>query len=217
MGWLDAVTSIVSSVTWPAVVVVAIVLMRQPLRRLVGRLESYEGAGQKISFGKAVEELEVKAEDSIGRSTESNRLNQDKSKGHDDARATVSNHQSAHSYDSVWPSLVQLAKVSGSAAVIESWREVERSLTNLFEKARAMRGGASEARRAHESVNRMLDYLGRIDALSPDKIATIRELSSLRNRAAHTDIMISENEALGYSDLALDVSRAINATEVPSH
>ncbi len=214
MSWLEAATSIVASVAWPGVVVTAIVLMRKPLRRLVGRLESYEGAGQKFSFGKAVEELEEKVGDELGRATEASRVT---GGGQGGRKAGVVGGIERRDHpvpDFAWANLAQLAQVSGSAAVIEAWRGVELALTSLFDQARAVRGGAEEARRQQESVPRMLTYLSRVGVLSPENVSSIRQLSTLRNQAAHTDVEISENEALGYSDLALSIARALTETEV---
>jgi|GEM_PF-3434500 len=50
MDWLEFVASLVSSLAWPAVVVIAIWLFREPLGGLVTRLTQWEGLGVRAQF-----------------------------------------------------------------------------------------------------------------------------------------------------------------------
>ena len=59
---LGLVASLIASLTWPAVVAGAIILFRKPLAELLGRVKSYEGLGQKVTFGERLAEAATSLE-----------------------------------------------------------------------------------------------------------------------------------------------------------
>src|SRR5215468_11107128 len=57
MDWLE----FISSSEWPAVAVVALVMLRQPLQRLIGTLRSVSYKDFKVDFGERLKKAEAEA------------------------------------------------------------------------------------------------------------------------------------------------------------
>ncbi len=62
MNWLDFFSSIIGSVAWPIAFVVAVVIYKEPLQKLLERITDVEVWGSKASFIKSLKGAEFTAE-----------------------------------------------------------------------------------------------------------------------------------------------------------
>jgi len=218
MGWLEAVTSIISSVVWPGVVIAAFVIFRGSLGALLQRITSYEGAGQKLTFGAEVEKAEREVVDDLDTPAifvgESGAVNERATSGCAGLEGSAERVDAGGSIrqfdDSRWDQLARLASISGSAAVIEAWRSVEVALRDLTVRVGVKKWGEPVVS-PYLAPSRLIQELREQGVDGLDYVeGAVQSLSRLRNEAAHSKIEISENEALGYADFALSVARRLD-------
>ena len=61
MSWLQFISAIVSSVAWPATLIVLVWMLREPLRRVLLTITSLKYKDLEVDFGRELKELEEKA------------------------------------------------------------------------------------------------------------------------------------------------------------
>lgn len=105
MNTLAFIASLVSSLTWPAAVLVIVFLLRKPLRGLIPLLRRLKYGDLELDFEQRIEDLQEEVAEELA-----------------PAPATLG----------LPPSKVaEIAKVSPRSAVLESWREVESAAVEL--------------------------------------------------------------------------------------
>lgn len=113
----------------------------------------------------------------------------------------------------VEPETYALLDVSPSAAILESWRQLEIA---AHAKVKAL---LSPGETFREPLRRPVDYLEHKGALIPSTARAIRGLRQLRNSVAHTSKadVISKGDAAEYVELAATMRKQIEAiTELPA-
>lgn len=106
MDWKQFFAAIASSLAWPTAVVVIVLLLREPLTKLIPLIRSFKFKDFHIDLG---EKLEVVKED---------------------VAATASDEHP----EPPPPIVVELARLDPRAAVLSAWVNVEKELTNLAAK-----------------------------------------------------------------------------------
>lgn len=97
MNWLEFISSLVSSLAWPAVILFGVFLFKKPLSALIGRIRSIErgeDGNVKLSFEEVLSEIPAPKKEVV--------LDENSN-------------------------IKQLAKVSPKSAVLEAWIEIERA------------------------------------------------------------------------------------------
>ncbi len=99
----------------------------------------------------------------------------------------------------------RLAELSPTAAISETWRQVENAMR---EAARRFDIPESETR----SAIALIRALVKCQALSPDTVAIVSDLRGIRNTAAHgMKVEISQSDAIEYISLARRMIAALRA------
>jgi hypothetical protein len=106
MGIYEFIAAILASLAWPTVALVALVLLREPLRDLLRRLRSAQGPGFGIDFGRDLDSVETEA------------------RGLPGPPPTAIQVPPASRLDG----LLTVASISPSAAILDAWREIEFSV-----------------------------------------------------------------------------------------
>lgn len=178
MSHLSFIASLVASLSWPVVVIVAIVLFRKSLSELILRVRSYKGMGQELEFGERLAVAEESAKlalESVPESVESKE------------------QESLEELETGPRLLIREAESNPSYAVIRAWEELESVLANLagvvLPRRIARRGGTA----------RLLADLETSDTfLTKQYYDAVREHRDLRNRVAHGQNKPSPGEAIAY-------------------
>lgn len=157
MSGLQFASSLVGSLAWPLVLVVALVLFRRPLGRLIGRLSSYEGMGQKLTFGKELAEAEKSVETAAQLS---------------EALAGSARATGERSI------VAREAESNPSFTVIVAWEQLSSVLADLV-------GTAFPDITVHGSPLRFLYELQTRYEVPSAFVKAVQELRGLRNRVAH--------------------------------
>lgn len=175
MDWLQLLASIIDSVAWPVTIVVTAYLLRYPLFELLPNLLLFKYKELEIRFGRGLERLEQGLE-----------------------QAPPPEQTSARSDSQILAdeSFDILAEISPSAAVLEAWTSIERTLGTVATQhnIEIRRGGSVLY------ITRVLKSRG---IISPRLANLLDELRDLRNVAAHPtgERQISLIEARRYKEI----------------
>src|ERR1700733_2929102 len=69
MNWLQFTSSLISILAWPLVVIILVVIFRRQLAHLIGRIKSYKGMGQELTFGDRLADAENSVEEAVSSDT----------------------------------------------------------------------------------------------------------------------------------------------------
>jgi len=196
----EAVTRLVASLAWPMTAFTALIVLRRPLRALLGRVVSYEGPIGKVGFGKQIVELERLDEErklaAAANDTES-------------VEASAANRGRADELGA----LAQLAEISPAALVMMGWKDVERTLFGLYQAAgledKTRRVGTSPLRSSPPGAV-LIGAVSKAGLVTAELTDTLHSLRKLRNDAVHElDTQITSIEALSYADIASSVAKQL--------
>ncbi|GIF74725.1 hypothetical protein [Asanoa siamensis] len=182
MGWVEGVVTVATGWAWPIVVLVAVILLKNEIGRLIARLTRFAGVGVEVDFGDQVEAVSdladaitAEAPDELPEPIEGPPLT---------PRPTLTD-------------LVAEAEIHPVGAIVRAWNVVEARIAELAPpdstiiKAAGMAVSARNAR----MVLKMLSGMGLI---SSDLYQLGRRLSDLRNQVVHGDVTPTKNEAADF-------------------
>jgi hypothetical protein len=170
--------SVVASLSWPLVVLAALMTFRRPLSDLIGRVVTYKGLGHEVTFGDRLAAAESSVEDALSRS-------------------------SAESFDSGRPPEGELGLSvrevgrNPSFVIIRAWEQVQDALAEVFSSV-----FPGEKRRTQP-----LSDLERKGIASPQYFTAVRALRELRNSVAHGNANPTAGEAIAYAESAGELAR----------
>jgi hypothetical protein len=183
MDWLTFIAEMTKAISWPAAIVTAVFIFRDPLLKLLRELKRLKWKNVEVEFDKEVKKAKAELSDI--------------------QRVTASEEYISDDYET---RLLSLLETSPKAAVLEAWLQVEREAYGLLKNKNV-------ALPPNLSPIRLLELLLKhklIDKNGQNLFNTIRKL---RNRAVHEyENEISENAALDYLDMASKMIRILRAT-----
>ena len=182
MDWLQ----FISSLAWPAVSILAIVVFRKPLLSRLENLSKFDIAGVLSGeFEHGVSKLLELKENTPDKDALS------KSAGPQDAHSTSPSAASAALGSSLSDYVALRANPTG--VVMEAWKMFQLGLRNAY-----VRITESEE---SKTVTAMQAELIEKGFLTPGEVTAIQELQRLRNAAAHSQAPISAASAAGFVEV----------------
>lgn len=174
----------IDSVIWPVTVLIILLIMKKPIASLLPFIESLKYKDFEIKFRKELEDAKAEAYEA----------------GMDLQTSSGEKEE-----------INRLVDLAPSAAIIESWRDLELSAKDKINELVKDTKELSSARR------HPLTHLELSGALIPSTARTVRNLYNLRNQVAHSRALnITKEDALEYVTLAKVISKQIEAiTELP--
>jgi hypothetical protein len=189
---LSFIATVVGHVAWPATVLIAGFLLRKPLLALLPELRRLRYKDLEVDFGKELEHVEAQLDAVVPKQLE----------GPKEAAKVPELQDLPKTREEL---IERIAALSPSAAILESWSNVERTLNFYF----SVKG--VEKPKSGQSILRYLDY---DPNFPPHLISVYQELRLLRNRAAHDRDGITVENARDFNELADRLTLAlIQATE----
>ena len=179
MDFLTFIATITGSLAWPLSLLVALFMMRRPIAELLPGLRRLKFKGLEVDFGKELEKIEA-----VMDTVEEN----DKPKG--ELPAEVQPEPLPKTRTEL---LNKIAELSPNAAILESWRNVERTRDFYF---------SSRGIKRPLSGQSILGYLNYDPDFPPQLVSAYQELRLLRNRAAHDQENLTAKHAREFSVLA---------------
>lgn len=187
MGAVEFFSRLIDNLlSWPVLILVIVLIFRRQIAGLIGRIRSYEGLGQKLTFGDQLAETE----DSVDAAVESIASSPD-----------GTDAPTRPALDSADP-LAREAEENPSFAVIQGWEGLSRSLQGLITTA------LGPGRGTPKSIPRATRELERAGIVNDRFVQAVEELRQLRNKVAHGQHNPSPGEAVAYVASARELSRA---------
>ncbi len=176
MDWLTFVAAVIQAIAWPVTVLVIVLLLREPIAKLIPALQRLRYRDLEIDFGQRVQEVASEAR-----------------------RAFPTSPVDGDELGRMRRHLAEVAPLSPRAVVLEAWLELEESAIDAT-KRRGLNLPSRELR-APILLGQALAQAGILDA---GKQGIFDQLRNLRNAAAHaSNLALDEDSALAYADSAL--------------
>ena len=186
VNWLDFISSVIASLAWPVVTLIAVLVLRQPLARLLPTLRRAKYKGFDLEFGERLDELEERA---------------DEARLPEPVEPPAWVHESPDDW-TFGDYIERLAPVSPRVAITEAWRHVELALKDA---------GARIGQPKSQHLARVARELQSAGRLSRDAVSLVDDLRGLRNRAAHArEFDLEPEQALEFARLAERLIASIN-------
>lgn len=179
MDFLTFVAAIVGSLAWPLSLLISVFLMRKPLADLIPAIRRLKFKDLEVDFGKELEKIEAEM-DTI----------ENEPKPKNELLAEVESEPLPRTRNEL---IEKIATLSPNAAIIESWRNVERTLNIYF-----IRRGIEQPV-SGQTISRHLD---KDPNFPPRLVSAYQELRLLRNLAAHNQERLTAKQAMEFSALA---------------
>ncbi|HEX4444240.1 MAG TPA: hypothetical protein VHZ81_11760 [Galbitalea sp.] len=201
MSQLHAYLAFATSLAWPFVVLVLIIILAAPLRRLVDGLRSIELSRGKLRLRRefraaaksartAVEELKVAPRDS--------------SADPDDGPSEVILENR-----NPW---LAIAVTSPAIAILESWEELRAAIFDLANKTGIET--SEVGKRVQVGLTETIQLLIEGKVVNPSFASAVDELRELRNKVAHGGWTPTQPEGLAFITSAWELVRASNAIAI---
>lgn len=182
---LQFIASLVASLAWPVLVLVALMIFHKPLVNLIGRATNIELFGASVKLGKEIQRAAVSTEAAVA-SVQSRPEFVPPEK----PRTRVADKN---------PWLATLNE-SPSLAAIYAWAGLEKSLRKLA-------SAFGDAAPSTTSVTDLLAGLQKNSVLEPEFVSAAHDLRLIRNRIAYGTATISEAEGLSFINSAWQLSQ----------
>lgn len=186
MDWLTFVASVIGSLAWPATLLAVVLTLRNPIAKLLPDLKKLKYKDLEVDFGKGLERVEKQLDEVA-------------------SAAPAAIEQQSEVQPEPLPKtrkelVAKIADLSPSAAILESWKNVERTLDFYL----ASRG--IERPLSSQSIAGHLDY---DPNFPPQLVSAYQELRLLRNRAVHERGAISAAHAREFDEQASRLALAL--------
>lgn len=181
---MDNLIKLLDVLAWPSVVLIVAFLLRKPIKALLPFVENIKYKDFEVKFRKELDQVKEEAKEAgIEIQTEIG----DKTE------------------------IYKLIEVSPTAAILESWKELEISARKKVEEL------APRDAKFRNLLQRPIAYLEHTGALIPSTARTVRDLQSLRNQAAHsTELKLTKEDAIEYVSISKGILKQIEAiAELP--
>lgn len=208
MGVLEFVSVVIGHLlAWPVILLVVVMILRKPLVGLIGRIRTYEGLGQKLTFGaelaEAEESVDVAVESLTAEATARDGAGAETPAAVDGEATKVSptGAERRGSARRVYlDAAVRNAQVDPSYAVLTSWEQLLEGIADL--------AGATIPSSRRRSATHVLGELERVGIVNQEFTAAVKRLRDLRNRVAHGQHNPTAGEAVAYVESAEELRRA---------
>jgi hypothetical protein len=159
MDWLTFVTKIIEAIAWPTVAIVALLVFRKSIIRLVPMLRRLKTKILEVEFGEDLKRIELDADAAGLPPPDEKQLLAQKSR--------IERIKS----DRAWGPV---------AAIVEAWTGIEFLVTDLY----ALRN--KKPPQQYMELLRFVEELRGADEIDDDSFRVFRELRDLRNKSVHS-------------------------------
>ncbi|MGP0009860.1 MAG: hypothetical protein ACLPIG_14330 [Methylocella sp.] len=188
MDWLTFISTVINSIAWPTVAVIALVVLRSDIAALLGklgsRLQTAKGAGVELTFAQGVDDIEDKLPPA-------------------ETKAITEVKDTKQLED-----FTELARLPPPYIVSQAWLRLEHAIQSAVDASLVNKPAPAGGRRLSPVAYLNLVTVQRI--LPEEDFGVLHELRILRNRAAHSlDPDITVTDALRYNDIVNSLIRKI--------
>jgi len=192
MSWLDAVSSWIESLAWPAAAIVLGFLLRRQIGDALRKVSHIEVPGIKADFREGLQDVEAAAKDLT-------EALPDVPKGAGSSTQDSDEKPPVMPVPAIEEAPARRADVNPSAIVLAAWMTVYREVVSYARVTGAIGRARSPSM---TNMTALLNLLMGRSLMSRQMAALISELSDLRNRVAYGDHTPSAGEAITYENSA---------------
>lgn len=207
VGWLEFSVAVIGQVlSWPVLALVAVLVFRKPIAALLERMKSYEGLGQKFTFGEQLAKVEEEVDSIALTQPEIQPSSEPSADGQGESESPIEEKRELGS-------LVLVAQTAPSAAIMQAWLNIEiavRRLASIEEVRSKLRGPQPSDDFRVISLVRLLELFTRKGILPYGALSALNDLRQLRNRVAHGSHEPTVGEAITYVETAHELSEFLN-------
>ena len=186
MDWLTFAAEMMKALVWPATALIAVILLREPLFRLLRELKRLKWSNLEVKFDKEVVEVRTEARKTLPKAPLPPRS------------SDINDFETR---------LLNLVEVAPKAAVLDAWVEVEKEVLSLFR-----RKNISIESSPRVGPLGLAEALRRNELRDDHHLWLFNSLRQLRNTAAYErEEEVTEAGALQYISMASDLIRALRA------
>ena len=181
MGWKQFIADMVSSIAWPAVAAVFLVVFRSEVRKIIQRVAHLKYKDFELDFTKVKEHAQL--------------IHKEIPSGMQMPRSPV--------FSSLEDQVLDAVERAPSAAVLLAWSSLETAIASAV--ARLAISPESPSSRSPRHNIEMLTQHAHIPAIYTNLLS---EMRMLRNRVAHerdSMLSITQEQALNYAQAAIDM------------
>ena len=179
MDWLTFFANLVGALAWPAVVVVALLLIKNELPAIGQLIRKIRYGDLEVEFGESVKVVKDKSTSMLPAPAPNARL-------------------SGGPLQEQRDRLAFLSELAPRSAILEAWLQIESAAVDLIRKQ------GVDSFRTLPGPTRLRDHLKKLQVLSPEQVSIFEELRELRNEAVHSvDAAFDVDAVSDYVDSAL--------------
>lgn len=187
MDILTFTAEAIKALSWPIAVVLVALMIRKPVIELLPSLRRLKYKEIELDFSKELEQLKADAKGSEPM------INQE----------SVPSAQNAP-----YNRLLNIASISPSAAILETWSELESASVAVASSFWTQPTG-----NVFKNYSQIGEYLLQCKVINEKQLVNFNKLRTLRNKAAHAvDLKLSEEEARIYIELATSLITHIRSS-----
>jgi hypothetical protein len=174
MDWLTFFSTVVASLSWPATVLVVLILIRKELPEISSSLRRIKYKDIEFEFSEVAKAVENEVKEAIPGAKDNAQL-------------------SGHPLVIEQRRLESIGDISPRAAILEAWLQVEAAAVKLIQKRRP------EAYKSYPGPMRLRDNLVDGQILNLRQLTAFENLRKLRNEAVHVpDIEFTKSAVSSY-------------------
>ncbi|MED4460431.1 Uncharacterised protein [Bacillus subtilis] len=195
MDWLEFWSSIIKSLSWPIIVLIAVYFLRKPVTQLIEKIAEWKLASLKYKdfeaiFSQGLQKVESELEESETSNSEpgdsqTNKESPSKNSSNDlGASIVVGDNNAVVGDNNSSPNINKIAKEAPYLAVVMSWLLVEDELNSVINKL-VTDESLSIAGLKRKPPSAKMHYLVENNYLDRSYFDAFLELARLRNVAVH--------------------------------
>lgn len=190
MGWMEFVTTLVSTTAWPVVLVIIVLTFRKPITDILNSLEEARWGETGLKVSRQLDRAEEASEKVLDNLPEQAKTLDEISEAvaltGDAIEKAKARYTDALSEPDDENRFLALLQISPGAAIFDAWRDVEKELRALGDRHDL------QTKPKFGSVMNVMNVLMKAGILKPDVAKWLNELRIVRNTAAHAQSTSTE-------------------------
>jgi uncharacterized protein YutE (UPF0331/DUF86 family) len=190
MDWKQFISSIIEHVSWPIVILIIFVLLREQISKLIEKIGHLKYKDLELDFDNVKKQAEA-----IGNKKEN-------------SYKVIKDSESEKVFNSLEEQILETVEKAPAAAVLLAWSTLETAIASAVSRL-----AISTESPSYRSPLHNLDMLEKHSEISKEHVNLLHKMRELRNKIAHEQtitISITEEQALEYSNTAIEFIGTLN-------
>jgi len=186
MDWLEFISNIFSSITWPLIILIIVIIFKRELGSVMKRVSNVKYKDLDIAFKNIKKQAQVI-------------LPNTQKRNHVDFVPPQKNNV----IDSLKDQVLNAAELSPLASILLAWSGLEVAIADAVARL-----AISPDSPSYRSTMHNIDMLSKYTDISPDLISLINKLRKLRNEVAHANVdfsVIASAQVENYVKVTYDI------------